>query len=806
MILAPGERLGPYEILGVLGVGGMGEVYRARDVRLEREVAVKVLPEHLAQHPEALARFEREAKAIAALSHPNILAIHDFSTDRGIAYVVTELLEGETLRGRMGGASIPWRKAVEISVSVAEALASAHGKGIIHRDLKPENIFLTTDGRVKILDFGLARLKRVLAPPEDNDGPTLAGDSQPGVILGTVRYMSPEQVKGQTADAPSDIFSLGSVLYELVSGRRAFFYPTAAETMAGILREDPPDLAGSGKQIPMELARVISHCLEKSPGERFQSARDLAFALQAALDNSATLPPTPLPPLPEAPPQPLPQAPPPPLPQAPRARFPVWAPAAAALLVVAALLYWMAGRPPAALSSLAVLPFVNVGADAGDEYLSDGIAESLINSFSRLPAVRVIPRSKAFRYKGRGAEAERVGKELNVRAVLTGRVVRRGDSLNIQTELVDVGTDSQLWGRQYTRNISDILTVQEEITQEVSERLGLRPTREDRRRLTKRYTENTEAYQLYLKGRYYWNRRTAETLRRAVQNFQEAIDKDPGYALAYAGLADCYTVYPSHAGVTPAESYPRAKQAALRALEIDETLAEPHAALAFAKMFYDRDWPGAEKEFRRALELNPDYATVHQWYGQYLEAVGKPAEALASVKRAADLDPLSLTVHATLGRTLLFQNRHAEALEAIRKTLEMDPNFVLARWYLGRAYEYKGMYREAILEYEKGLKIAPDNPDLIGSLGYVHARLGERSEARKRAVQLQSVQPGYSRPYEVALIHVGLGERDLAFEWLEKAREQSAPPMTWVKVEPRLESLRSDPRFRALVQRLGLKP
>lgn len=448
MPLSSGTRLGPYEVIAPLGAGGMGEVYRARDTRLEREVAIKVLPERTARNPEALARFEREAKAVAALSHPNILALYDVGVEQGVSFAVTELLEGETLRSRLASL-LPWPKAVEIGAAVAAGLAAAHSKGIIHRDLKPENIFLTSDGRVKVLDFGLARMN---SAPSPQDGSTLPTETIEGTVMGTVGYMSPEQVRGQRADAPSDIFSLGCMLYEMLAGRRPFASETATQTMAAILEVQPPDPAGSGKHIPAELTRVVMHCLEKHPKQRFQSAQDLGFALRA-ISEPGSAPSTPE--------------------ERKRLPRPGWLASAMAVLLAAVSVYWL-NRPSQAINSLAVLPFANVGANPDAEYLSDGITENLINSLSQLPKLRVVPRSLAFVYKGREVDPRKAGRDLNVGAVLMGRVVQRGDSLNIQTELVDVKNVSQLWGQQYSRKLSDIIVVQKEISKAVSEKLGLR--------------------------------------------------------------------------------------------------------------------------------------------------------------------------------------------------------------------------------------------------------------------------------------------------------------------------------------------
>jgi TolB-like protein len=586
--LATGTKLGPYEILAPLGVGGMGEVYRARDKKLDRDVAIKVLPQSVAADPDSLARFEREAKAVAALSHPNILSIFDFGTHEGISYAVMELLEGETLRGKFDTGPIPQKQAVDYALQIAKSLSAAHEKGVVHRDLKPENLFVMKDGHLKILDFGLAKRVEAIAPSEETSAPTVSRHTEPGTVMGTVGYMSPEQVRGRPADHRSDIFSFGAVLYEMLTGRRAFRGDTAVETMNAILKEEPPGVAGSASGVSPALERVVRHCLEKSPEERFQSARDIAFALGEASSGSAAAPATPA----AQPPR-------------PRALRPfLWAAGvAAALAALAAAVLWL--RPGAgAIDSLAVLPFVNAGGDPNAEYLSDGITESLINSVSQIPGIRVVSRASAFHYKGKDLGARTVGRELGVRAVLTGRIVQRGDAFSIRAELVDARDDTHLWGEEYNRRLSDILAVQEEIARDISEKLRLRLTGQEKKRLTKRYTENAEAYALYLRGRYHWNKRTGEDLQKGIGYFQQAIEKDPTYALAYAGLADSFAILYDYAGLPSSETFPKAKAAALKALEIDDTLAQAHAALAFVHEDFDWDFSAAEKEFRRAIELD----------------------------------------------------------------------------------------------------------------------------------------------------------------------------------------------------------
>ncbi|HXM79717.1 MAG TPA: protein kinase, partial [Thermoanaerobaculia bacterium] len=601
MPLSPGSRLGPYEIVAPIGAGGMGEVYRARDPRLGREVAIKVLPESLANDPVALARFEREALAVAALSHPNILAIHDFGTQGGVAYAVMELLEGETLRMKLDAGPIRQKQAVDFALQIAKGLSAAHEKGVVHRDLKPENLFVGRDGHVKILDFGLAKKVDAVAPSKETSAPTVSGHTEPGTVMGTVGYMSPEQVRGLPVDHRSDIFSFGAILYELLSGKKAFKKDTASDTVAAILKEEPPELSESGRSISPALDHIVKHCLEKDRDNRFQSARDIAFALGEASSGSAAAPATPAA-------------------QPPRSRAfrpPLWAAGVVALVTLAAAVLWL--RPRAGpIDSLAVLPFVNAGGDPNAEYLSDGITESLIDSVSQIPGIKVVSRASAFHYKGKDVGARAVGKELGVRAVLTGRIVQRGDALSISAELVDARDDTHLWGEHYNRRLSDILAVQEEIARDISGKLRLRLTGEEKKRLTKRYTENAEAYGLYLKGRYHWNKRTGEDIQKGIGYFQQAIEKDPTYALAYAGLADSYVVLFAYAGLPSSETFPKAKAAALKALEMDDSLAQAHAALASVHENFNWDFSAAETEYRRAIELDPKYPTTHHWYSLYL--------------------------------------------------------------------------------------------------------------------------------------------------------------------------------------------
>jgi serine/threonine-protein kinase len=782
MSLAAGTRLGPYEILSPLGAGGMGEVYRARDKKLDRDVAVKVLPQSVAADPDTLARFEREAKAVAALSHPNILAIHDFGNQDGIAYAVMELLEGETLGAKLDAGPITQKQAVDYALQVAKGLSAAHEKGIVHRDLKPENLFVSRDGHVKILDFGLAKRVESVAPGKETSAPTGTGHTEPGTVMGTAGYMSPEQVKGFPVDHRSDIFSFGAILYELLSGNRAFKRDTNVETMAAIMRDEPPELSESGRNISPALDHIVKHCLEKDRDHRFQSARDITFALSETSGPAAASGA-----------------------QAARKR-PRRGRLAIGLGVVAlaAAALWL--RPGKTIDSLAVLPFVNAGGDPNAEYLSDGITESLINSVSQIPGIKVVSRGSAFHYKGKDVGARTVGRELGVAAVLTGRIVQRGDALSIRAELVDARDDTHLWGEEYNRRLSDILAVQEEIARDISGKLRQRLTGQEKKRLTKRYTENVEAYGLYLKGRYHWNKRTGEDIQKGIGYFQQAIEKDPTYALAYAGLADSYVILNEYAGLPSRETFPKANAAALKALEIDDTLAQAHATLASVYDSFNWDFSSAEKEFRRAIELDPKYPTAHHWYSLLLTARGRHEQAIAESERAYELDPLSPIISST--RAFVFYNarQYDRAIEMARKTLELDKGLGWAHVILGLALEQEKMYPEAIAELEEAVRLSGRSIYAVAALGHAYAVSGRREEAMRLIEELKGwSERGYEPLANIALVYAGLGQNDEAMRWLEKAYQARSAGLIFLalKVDPRWDSLRSDARFQDLLRRIG---
>ena len=765
-MLSVGTQLGHYRIVAPLGAGGMGEVYRAWDTRLDREVAIKVLPEQFAQDVERVARFDREAKAVAALAHPNILAIHDYGTAHGRSFAVMELLEGETLRSRLRKAPLPWRKALEMGVAIAEGLAAAHVKGIIHRDLKPENLFLTADGRVKILDFGLARVDP--GPPAGLEtGPYFPALTATGVVVGTPAYMSPEQVSGFKVDARCDLFALGSVLYEALAGRPPFARDTRSATLAAILNEDPPLPLAPADIAPPAVEPVIRHCLEKNPQERFQSARDLAFALRAILNASA----------------------------APRERKP------------------RRRQPPspahAATTSVAVLPFVNADGEAALDFLSEGITEALINHLGRVSGVRVMARATVYHFKGKAQSPRAVGAALGVRTVLTGRVRQRDDQIMIGVELVDVADGSRLWGEQYRRPLTDLIVLQGEMIQEIIRRLHLRLTGEEQGRLNKGWTENTEAYRAYLKGRYFWNRRTLEGVQTSIRYFEQALATDPNFALAYAGLADGYA-YLGGAEVnalSPTEAFAKAWPAVLKALALDSGLAEAHASVANANLHYNWQWPDAEAGLRRAIQLNPAYETAHHWASHYWMAMGRTDSSLAASLHSLELAPFDIVLNAHLAWHYLFARQPDEAIDQALKTLELDSNSPSATWLLGLAYEQRGLVSRAIDQLRRAVDVSKGNPTMVASLGRAYALAGERDQVQSLLGQLKDLSGRlYVSPYELALIHAGLEDKDQAFTQLQEAYAHRSGGLAYLAVDPRLDGLRSDERFAELQRRVGLPP
>jgi serine/threonine-protein kinase len=753
--LSPGRRLGPYEILVLLGSGGQGEVYRARDHKLDRDVAVKVLPESFAT-PEFLARFESEAKAVAALSHPNIVAIHDFGKESDIAYAVMELLEGETLRARLARGPLAPRKAVELALQCSGALAAAHDKGIVHRDLKPENIFLTRDGETKILDFGLAKKASPLSPEGGSeDSLTRERNTPPGTILGTLGYMAPEQVRGQESDARSDLFALGAVLYEALSGERAFQGNSPADTLSAILKDDPPEISPRKAEVPPVLERIVRRCLEKDPGERFQTARDLRFALEAISDVT----------------------------KVPRAE---------------------AGLENAL--SIAVLPFTDMSPKKDQEYFCDGMAEEILNALSKVRGLKVAARSSAFQFAAKAHNVRQVGDALGVGQVLEGSVRTAGTKLRVTAQLVSVADGYQLWSDRYDGEIEDVFAIQDEISTKIvaalRERLGA-PGQVGTTGMGKRATENVQAYQLYLRGRHAFERRYRGGPHKALPFFEQAVKEDPSYVLAHAGIGDCYTILGLFNYIAPDEARKKAGEAVRRGLTIDDGVAEAHTTLARFRFLFDLAWDDAEREFKRALELNPADIQAHCWYAMLLACLRRDQEAIGQMKKAQELDPLSPYVSAVLTLVFVYVNRIESAVREGERCLELEPDFVLGSCFLAGALSRVQPGRSIEL-LERVAELTGRASFYLGLLGSGYGVAGREDEARNLLAELhERASSAYVAPILSAFIHAGLGESDLALDYLHEARAGGAPlgnlMSLWV-----WDRVRSDPRFVSVMKSMGL--
>ena len=841
MVIPAGTHLGRYEIRSLLGSGGMGEVYLAYDSSLRRQVAIKLLPAEFTQNKVRLGRFEREAYAASSLNHPNILTIHEIGEQEGHHFIATEYVEGESLRQRIARAPMELREVLDIAQQVASALAAAQQAGIVHRDIKPENVMVRKDGLVKVLDFGLAKLadETDLAAKQDTDAEaptkTRVVNTEPGVVMGTANYMSPEQARGLEVDARSDIWSLAVVLYEMVSGRLPFEGSTTTDVLSMILHRQPASLLLYRSDVPAELERIVEKALTKEPEERYQLAKDLALdlrrlkqhlELEAELERSIT---------PEE--------------EVRRASLRTGtagrAPAISdstkaaaqtaerssvstissaefivsgikqhkrgALLALATLAIavgligayvFYSGSRSEAISSVAVLPFTNASNDANMEYLSDGISESLINSLSQLPQLKVIARSSAFKYKGKDVDPQEAAKALGVQAIVTGRVVQRGDNLQVSAEMVDVRDKRQLWGEQYSRKVTDVQAVQEEIARTIAEKLRLRLTGIQEQQLAKRVTANPEAYQLYLNGVFYRRKGGYDNGRKALAYHNQAVSLDPNFALAWAGVADAYRYFAAGGVLNPKEANPKAKAAAEKALELDETLAEAHVALGLVKLD-EWDWAGAEREFKRAIELNANLGDAHFRYANYLSNMARHSEALAEIRKAQELDPLRIQLRAQEGAALYFARRYDEATQQLQGVIKIEPTFSFAHVFLGYTYLMKGMYKEAIAEYRLQISIEGETTSTQCYLAYALAQSRQRSEAQAMLDKLKSTKE-YVSPAELAIAYVGLGDKEGALASLERAYAAHDLQMQYLKVEPHYDSLRSDARFVELMRKVGL--
>jgi serine/threonine protein kinase/tetratricopeptide (TPR) repeat protein len=797
-----GQVISHYRIEEKLGGGGMGVVYRAQDLRLGRSIALKFLPPDLVRDPQALERFQREARAASGLNHPNICTIHEIDQFEGQPFIVMELLEGYTLKHMITGNPLPGAQILEITIQIADALEAAHDSGIIHRDLKPANIFLTKRSQAKVLDFGLAKL--VPTPRQIETGgtaamPTLSGIqhlTSTGVALGTVAYMSPEQARGEELDRRSDLFSLGAVLYEMATGRLAFGGGTTAVVFEAILNRTPVSATRVNPELIPDLGWIAAKLLEKDRNLRYQSAAELQADLKRVKRDTES--------------SGVPTFEGPKTPKVAWHKSAIIAAAVTFLLLLAVVVLPHRWRDRLVgggnhIHAIAVLPFVNVGADPNIEYLADGVTEGIISSLSRVPELRVMARSTVFSYKGREVNAQKVGKELNVDAVLMGRVAQRGDTLTIQTDLVNVADGAELWGDQFNRKVSDLILVQGDIAKEIYDNLRPRIVgAEETTEVAKHDTENPEAYQLYLQGLFYWNKWTEDGFRKATDFFNQAVEKDPHYAQAYAGLADTYNFLGESGYTAPQQVWQNAKSAAMQAVKLGDTLPEAHVSLALVRESYDWDWLGAESEFKRAIQLNPNNPSGHQWYGDFLTRMGRFDEAKVELKKAQALDPLSLLTNTSLGRLLYFTRQYDSAVQQLTKTLDMDSKFVPAQHAIESAYAQNGMFKEAIGERQKVLTLS-GNPDLAAAIGEDFNVSGYPGVMKSWLEGLKEVSKrGYVSSYNIAQIYARLGDKSQALASLEQAYSERDSNLTYVNVEPAFDNLRSDLRFKKIVQQLAL--
>ncbi len=829
--LSANTALSHYRIVSKVGAGGMGEVYLAEDMKLNRKVALKILPADVAANRERMERFVREAKSAAALNHPHIAHVYEIGESEGRHFIAMEFIDGETLSHRIHRDRAPLSKLLKYLNQVAEGLAKAHAAGIVHRDLKPDNIMITRDDYAKVLDFGLAKLiepEKTFGYKESDSSEIATAvmqqpggqHSTPGMVMGTIGYMSPEQASGRVheIDQRSDIFSFGCILFEVVTGQKPFQGKDALDSLHKIVHAPTPQLKDVNPLAPDDLQRMVRRCLAKEPEKRYQSIKELAIEIDdlvqelkghqeseytSQLPSSAAAS------------------------TSGAARNDHLQPYATAngsnqtptykylltgllilMLAVGGFLGYKYFGTTKQIESIAVMPFVNDSGNADVEYLSDGMTETLISSLSQLPNLNVKARSSVFRYKGKATDAKTVGRELNVQAILNGRVVQRGDQLILSLELVDVLTENAIWSQQYNRQQTDLVALQSEIARDVSSKLKLKLSGADEQMLNKTYTTSPEAYQLYLKGRFHWNKLTPDDLHKSIGFFQQAIDKDPAFALAYVGLSDTYMLLGIPdvmlGVIPPQESVQKARHAAEKALEIDPMLAEAFASRAHVK-WKERDWTGADEDFKRSIALNGNYSNAHRFYSIYLVCMGRSEEGLSEVKRAEELEPLSVSVKAHVAAILYFSRRYDEAIEAAKKAVELDSSAPIAHQRLGGAYEQKGMFPEAIAEFKKAVDGSNRVQLAVSSLAHAFALAGKRDEAEKLLVELnERSNSQYVSSFLIAEVYVALRDKETALKFLDKAFAERSIDLVLAKADPRLDPLRDDPRFKDLLKRLNL--
>jgi serine/threonine-protein kinase len=798
-----GQVLLQYRIVEKIGEGGQGTVYRAVDTTLDRPAVVKVLPPELTDSSSNLVRFEREAKLASSLDHPNICTIFGLHKVDGIHFIAMQFVEGRNVRDLVAGRPLDLRQALSITIQVTNALAAAHAQGIVHRDIKARNVMIARNGTVKVLDFGLAKL---IEPPR-------AGSSDPqltevGVPYGTSTYAAPEQAQGLPVDHRGDIFSTGVLLYEMLAGTWPFRGKTALDVRYAVVYHRPKPIAearGEDSPLIQRLQQILDKALAKEPDDRYQRIEDMRTELQEVLrelegDSSFgnTLTDATQSIVPLAPAKPL----------VFWTRQPLIVARAAAAGVVAALAVIACrnsrvDKEEIAINSLAVLPFSN--SDPSTQYLSDGITESLIESLSQLPDLKVKSSSTVFHYKDRGADPAQIGRELGVHALLSGTIVQRGDELAVSVELIDVRDDSHIWGERYGRKVSEVVALPQQISRDVSQKLRTRADGSHDPQITRNYSPDSEAYRLYLLGRYNWNKRTVEGLRSGIDYFGLAILRDQDYGLAYAGLADCYLLLNVYNVTSANDSYPKAEAAANRALSINSNLAEAHTSLGFVSYRYHLQWKEAEQHFKKAISLNPSYATAHQWYASYLAASGRLREAVVEAKTAHELEPFSLTIYSDYVRSLYYAGQLDQALSEAAKLREMDPNFARAHYEMGLVLEEQGKLDEAIAAFRNALKTSPDNVAALTALGHALALSGKKNEPERVIAKLQELAKlQYVSPFQMAVIYAGLNDREMALNALEKSREERFNWLPFVRIDPVFKNLRSEARFIELERSLGL--
>jgi len=786
-----GRTLGKFRVLEQLGAGGMGVVYRARDERLERNVALKVLPVGLLANENARKRFRNEALTLAKLSHPNIGMLFDFDSFEGVDFLVMECIPGTTLAARIAEGPLTEKEVARLGGQIASALQEAHEHGVVHRDLKPGNVLLTPKGEVKVLDFGLAKLLLPGGAPPASEA-TADALSHPQSFAGTLPYMAPEQLRGGASDARTDIFALGNLLYEMATSRRAFNQTLPSRLMDDIVHQPPPAPRTLNGGLSQELQRIILKCLEKDPEDRYQSAKEISVDLRR-LDqpkvSSAARPPVVF-----------------------RTRrrailvlagFPVLA---LALAVVFLNLGGWRERflhlETPQIQSLAVLPLENLSRDPDQEFFADGMTEALIANLAKISSLRVISRTSAMSYKGARKPLPEIARELHVDAVVEGTVQRSGDHVRVSAQLLDAANDRHLWQKEYDRDARDILTLESEVAQAIAGEIRVRLTPEEKANLSRIHTVDPEAHLLYLRGRYFWNKRTEESLAKGLEYFEGSIEKDPTFALGYVGIADTYAVYGYSGYLAPQDAYPKAVAAARKALEIDDSLGEAYATLGHMARLYDWDWPEGERDFKRSIELNPNYAPGRHWYSHLLADAGRFDESLAESKKVIELDPLDSMMAMHLGWHYFMARQYSLAAAQLQATLQPDPNFFQSHIYLGEVYEQQGNVADAIAEFQKATKLRPGDKQPIVNLAHAYGLAGRRREAQDlRANLVARAKREYVSPFDLALIEVGLGDKNSAFARLEESfRDRSLGPGTLAR-DPRFDSLRSDPRYAGLLRR-----